>query len=112
MKVLVLGAGVIGTTCAWYLAKAGHEVVVVDRQPGALRVPAVDLRLDQVAPVEQLPVLRRERREDVRSARPERIGRDPRARQRALLDEIGKLARDLQPVTISETSGHALLHSA
>lgn len=34
MKVMVLGAGVIGTTCAWYLAKAGHEVVVVDRQPG------------------------------------------------------------------------------
>jgi D-amino-acid dehydrogenase len=35
MKVLVLGAGVIGTTCAHYLAKAGHEVTVVDRQPGA-----------------------------------------------------------------------------
>jgi D-amino-acid dehydrogenase len=34
MKVLVLGAGVIGTTCAYYLAKAGHEVTVVDRQPG------------------------------------------------------------------------------
>jgi D-amino-acid dehydrogenase len=34
MKVLVLGAGVIGTTCAHYLAKAGHEVTVVDRQPG------------------------------------------------------------------------------
>lgn len=34
MKVLVLGAGVIGTTSAYYLAKAGHQVVVVDRQPG------------------------------------------------------------------------------
>jgi D-amino-acid dehydrogenase len=34
MKVLVLGAGVIGTACAYYLCKAGHEVVVVDRQPG------------------------------------------------------------------------------
>lgn len=33
MKVLVLGAGVIGVTSAYYLAKAGHEVVVVDRQP-------------------------------------------------------------------------------
>lgn len=33
MKVLVLGAGVIGTTSAWYLAKAGHEVTVIDRQP-------------------------------------------------------------------------------
>lgn len=33
MRVIVLGAGVIGTTSAWYLAKSGHEVVVVDRQP-------------------------------------------------------------------------------
>lgn len=32
MKVLVLGAGVIGVTTAWYLAKQGHEVLVVDRQ--------------------------------------------------------------------------------
>jgi len=32
MKVIVLGAGVIGTTSAWYLARAGHEVVVVDRR--------------------------------------------------------------------------------
>ena len=35
MKVLVLGAGVVGTTSAWYLARASHEVVVVDRQPVA-----------------------------------------------------------------------------
>ena len=34
MKVLVLGAGVIGTTTAYYLARAGHEVTVVDRQSG------------------------------------------------------------------------------
>jgi D-amino-acid dehydrogenase len=34
MKVIVLGAGVIGTTTAYQLAKAGHEVVVVDRQTG------------------------------------------------------------------------------
>jgi len=33
MRVLVLGAGVIGTTSAWYLAQRGHEVMVVDRQP-------------------------------------------------------------------------------
>ena len=32
MKVLVLGAGVIGTASAYYLARAGHEVTVVDRQ--------------------------------------------------------------------------------
>ena len=35
MKVLVLGAGVIGTATAWYLAKAGHEVRVVERREGA-----------------------------------------------------------------------------
>lgn len=35
MKVIVLGAGVIGTTSAWYLARAGHNVTVVDRQPEA-----------------------------------------------------------------------------
>jgi len=34
MRVMVLGAGVIGTSCAYYLARAGHEVVVVDRQRG------------------------------------------------------------------------------
>ncbi|MBR1236270.1 D-amino acid dehydrogenase [Bradyrhizobium sp. AUGA SZCCT0177] len=33
MKVLILGSGVIGVTSAYYLAKAGHEVTVVDRQP-------------------------------------------------------------------------------
>jgi len=35
MKVLVLGGGVIGVSTAWYLAQAGHEVEVVDRQSGA-----------------------------------------------------------------------------
>jgi D-amino-acid dehydrogenase len=35
VKILVLGAGVIGTTSAWYLAHAGHEVTVVDRHDGA-----------------------------------------------------------------------------
>ena len=34
MKVIVLGAGVLGVTSAWYLAKAGHEVTVIDRQQG------------------------------------------------------------------------------
>jgi D-amino-acid dehydrogenase len=34
MRVLVLGSGVIGTVSAYYLARAGFEVVVVDRQEG------------------------------------------------------------------------------
>ncbi len=34
MKVIVLGAGIIGTASAWFLQKAGHEVTVIDRQPG------------------------------------------------------------------------------
>src|SRR5690606_19613029 len=35
MRVVVLGSGIIGVTTAWYLAEAGHEVEVVDRQAGA-----------------------------------------------------------------------------
>ncbi|HUQ75279.1 MAG TPA: D-amino acid dehydrogenase [Burkholderiales bacterium] len=35
MRVSVLGAGVIGVTSAWYLHKAGHDVTVIDRRPGA-----------------------------------------------------------------------------
>jgi D-amino-acid dehydrogenase len=35
MRVFVLGAGVIGTTAAWYLAEAGHEVTVFDREAQA-----------------------------------------------------------------------------
>ena len=34
MKVLVLGGGVIGTTSAYFLAKQGHNVTVVERQTG------------------------------------------------------------------------------
>ncbi len=34
MKILVMGAGVIGVTTAYYLNEAGHEVTVIDRQAG------------------------------------------------------------------------------
>jgi len=34
MRVVVLGSGVIGTSIAFHLARSGHEVVVLDRQPG------------------------------------------------------------------------------
>ena len=37
MRVLVLGAGVIGVTCAWFLRQAGHDVTVIERQGGAGR---------------------------------------------------------------------------
>ena len=34
MRVIVLGSGVVGVTTAYYLARAGHDVTVIDRQPG------------------------------------------------------------------------------
>src|SRR5215203_1807463 len=37
MQVLVLGAGVVGVTCAWFLRAAGHQVTVIERQSGAAR---------------------------------------------------------------------------
>lgn len=37
MRVVVLGAGLIGVSSAWHLAQDGHEVTVVDRQPEAAR---------------------------------------------------------------------------
>ncbi|NMM36386.1 MAG: D-amino acid dehydrogenase [Glaciimonas sp.] len=35
MKVIVLGSGIVGTASAWFLNQAGHDVTVIDRQPGA-----------------------------------------------------------------------------
>ena len=34
MRILILGSGVIGVTSAWYLRRQGHEVTVLDREPG------------------------------------------------------------------------------
>lgn len=34
MRIVVMGAGVIGVTTAYYLARAGFEVTILDRQPG------------------------------------------------------------------------------
>ena len=35
MHTLIIGSGVIGTASAYYLARSGHRVTVIDRQPGA-----------------------------------------------------------------------------
>ena len=35
MKVIVMGAGIVGISTAWHLLDEGHEVTVVDRQPDA-----------------------------------------------------------------------------
>jgi D-amino-acid dehydrogenase len=35
MKVLVLGAGVLGTATAWYLVQQGHDVTVIERREAA-----------------------------------------------------------------------------
>ncbi len=55
MKVIVLGGGVIGTTTAYYLARSGAEVTLLDRQAGppqetsfAQRRPGVAGLLDAV----------------------------------------------------------------
>ena len=37
MRVIVLGAGLLGVTSAYYLQQRGHEVTVIDRQGVAVR---------------------------------------------------------------------------
>lgn len=39
MRVVILGSGVVGVASAWYLNQAGHEVTVIDREPGAAPKP-------------------------------------------------------------------------
>lgn len=34
MRIAVLGSGIIGTSTAWWLNQAGHDVVVIDRESG------------------------------------------------------------------------------
>jgi D-amino-acid dehydrogenase len=35
VNIIILGSGVVGTTSAYFLAKAGHDVTVIERQNGA-----------------------------------------------------------------------------
>jgi D-amino-acid dehydrogenase len=49
MKTLVLGGGVVGVTTAYFLAKAGHEVTLVDQQP-ALGLEATGGNAGIIAP--------------------------------------------------------------
>lgn len=35
MKIIILGAGIIGVSTAWHLLERGHEVTLIERQPGA-----------------------------------------------------------------------------
>ncbi|XPE46947.1 FAD-dependent oxidoreductase [Shigella flexneri] len=37
MHVVILGSGVVGVTSAWYLSQAGHQVTVINREPGRIR---------------------------------------------------------------------------
>ncbi|TIW86379.1 MAG: FAD-dependent oxidoreductase, partial [Mesorhizobium sp.] len=37
MRITVLGAGVVGTAAAYYLASDGHEVTVIERHPAPAR---------------------------------------------------------------------------
>jgi 2-dehydropantoate 2-reductase len=59
MKILVLGAGVIGTTYAWQLSEAGHDITLLVRQgrkesvqKAGIRIRCTDQRKKQPAPVE------------------------------------------------------------
>lgn len=36
MKIVILGAGIIGVSTAWHLLERGHEVTVVERQSDAV----------------------------------------------------------------------------
>lgn len=37
MRILIIGAGIIGLTSAWYLTQAGHDVVILDKNKGPAR---------------------------------------------------------------------------
>ena len=44
MRVIVMGAGVVGVTTAWYLHQAGHEVTVLERNREAAKIGRASCR--------------------------------------------------------------------
>ncbi|MBF2713194.1 D-amino acid dehydrogenase [Agrobacterium vitis] len=63
MKVCVIGAGLAGLTCAWHLARDGHEVVVLEKAPGpgegASRANGGQLSYSYVTPLAAPGVVRK-----------------------------------------------------
>ena len=92
MKIVVLGAGVIGTTSAWYLAQAGHEVTVLERRPapGDRRVKLLGVTAQGVAA--------REKAAEVMSQPPKGFGRLSAAEAEQLARLLDK-ATDNDPLT-------------
>lgn len=58
MRVVVLGSGVVGVASAWYLCQAGHDVTVIDRQPGPAQETSAG-NAGQISPVMPRPGPRR-----------------------------------------------------
>ncbi|MCW3477821.1 D-amino acid dehydrogenase [Limobrevibacterium gyesilva] len=62
MKIIVLGAGIVGMTTAWWLAQDGHEVTVLDRAAavgqGTSFANGAQLSFSYVAPMASPAVLR------------------------------------------------------
>jgi D-amino-acid dehydrogenase len=62
MRIIVVGAGIVGLASAWFLARAGHAVTMVDREPevgrGASFANGGQVSYSYVAPMAAPSVLR------------------------------------------------------